>query len=190
MPPLAPRLAILGLVLCAAPSAAAQSPAEIDMQAHMQTYQPAPDDFITRSAALLNRPDLHACGEDKARAGPAPKVVRTMPAPGSTVRPGALVLSVTFDRPMACRANLMDSRFPVPCPGGKDVVVMSPDRRTLSTVCQVEAGASYSMPLVDFVGEGGARSERYDLAFLTSTEAPAVTPRDALAFEKAGPARP
>jgi hypothetical protein len=97
-----------------------------------------------------------------------------------------MVLSVTFDRPMACKANLARSPFPIPCPDGDGAVVISPDRRTLTTVCEVEAGASYIMPLVDFVGAGGAKSERYDLAFTTSAGARLKDARQAQALEKTG----
>jgi hypothetical protein len=127
------------------------------------------------------------CKYDTPIAGPPPKVIRTMPAPGSTVRPGAMVLSVTFDQPMACAANLSNSPFPLPCPGGAGVVIMTPDRHTLTTVCQVEAGASYSMPLVDFISAGGVKSARYDLAFTTSTDAPIANAGEARSLETEGP---
>ena len=98
-----------------------------------------------------------------------------------------MVLSVTFDQPMACAANLSNSPFPLPCPGGAGVVIMTPDRRTLTTVCQVEAGAGYSMPLVDFVGAGGVKSARYDLNFTTSTDAPVADAGVARSLETEGP---
>jgi hypothetical protein len=100
-----------------------------------------------------------------------------------------LVLSVTFDRPMACKAIQAASPFPVPCPAGRGAVLISPDRRTLTTVCVVEAGSAYSMPLVDFVGDGGVKSEPYDLAFTTSTAAPMKDARQAMSLEKEGPVR-
>ena len=149
-------------------------------------YQTDPNSFINQPPTN-GPPGSNGCREGKARAG-APKVVRTMPAPGARVRPGSMVLSVTFDRPMAC-TNLDGSRFPLPCPDGRGAVIISTDRRTLTTVCVVEAGASYSMPIMDFVADGGAKSERYDLAFTTSTEAPLTDPRQAMALEKAGAAR-
>jgi hypothetical protein len=142
-----------------------------------QAYAIVPD-----QAAPVDRP----CLDGKPRPGPEPRVVRTMPAPGSVVRPGAVVLSITFDQPMACQANLSASPFPIPCPGAGDAVLISPDRRTLTTVCVVEAGSSYSMPLVDFVGDGGVKSERYDLAFTTSTDAPVKDARQAMSLEKTG----
>ena len=127
------------------------------------------------------------CQYDAPRADPPPRVVRIMPAPGSTVRPGAMVLSVTFDQPMACAANLSNSPFPLPCPGGPGVVIMTPDRRTLTTVCQVEAGAGYSMPLSDFTSAGGVKSVRYELAFTTSTDAPVADAGQARSLETEGP---
>jgi hypothetical protein len=176
---LAPRLALCTVL--AAGAAAAQPPT---MGMGGMNGPPMQATVHVDSNAVIDQ--SHACVDGKPAGGPAPKVVRTMPAPGSVVRPGAMVLSVTFDRPMACKANLAESRFPVPCPGGGGAVVISLDKRTLTTVCQVEAGASYSMPLVDFPGADGTSSERYDLAFTTSTQTPATDARQAIAFERTG----
>jgi hypothetical protein len=180
---LAPRLYLLAVVTAVAGPAAAQGGGM--MMGPPQNYRLDPNAFTDQPLD----PADHACVDGKPRPGPAPKVVRTLPAPGSLVRPGQMVLSVTFDRPMACKAIQAASPFPIPCPGGAGAVLISPDRRTLTTVCVVEAGAAYSMPLVDFVGDGGARSERYDLAFTTSTAAPIKDARQALALEKSGPAQ-
>jgi hypothetical protein len=176
---------VVRLVLGAAAAAVAGSAAAQAMMTPMEIRPVTPNDLINQSLPQGAR----ACLDGRSRPGPAPKVVRTMPAPGSVVRPGSMVLSVTFDRPMACKANLAESRFPIPCPGGDSAVMISPDRRTLTTVCVVEAGAAYSMPLVDFVGDGGAKSERYDLAFTTSTERPVSDALQAMRLEKAGAAR-
>jgi hypothetical protein len=176
------------LLLCAAVTAIAGPAAAQGGQGAMMSPMPEvrvdPSSFIDQPPAA-NRD----CVDGRAHDGPAPKVVRVMPAPGSVVRPGPMVLSVTFDRPMACKANVTASPFPIPCPGDGKAVLMSPDRRTLTTVCMVEAGASYSMPLADFVGDGGVRSERYDLAFTTATGAPARDARQAISLEKAGPVK-
>jgi hypothetical protein len=173
------------LVLCAALAgpAAAQMPAQMAGQAPINSQPSDPNSFI-------DQPPPRDCTDGPPRPGPAPKVARVMPAPGSVVRPGVMVLRVTFDRPMACKANLAVSPFPIPCPGGSGAVLISLDRRTLTTVCQVEAGASYSMPLVDFIGDGGAKSERYELAFTTSAGPPVTDARQARALEKDGPAQP
>jgi hypothetical protein len=182
---LAPRLVLWVTAAAAvAGSAAAQMPT-------MMQPAPMPNSGLDPNAFANQPPDpgSRACLDGKPRPGPAPRVVSVMPAPGSVVRPGAMVLSVTFDRPMACKANLTQSPFPIPCPGGGGAVVISPDRRTLTTVCEVEAGASYSMPLVDFIGDGGARSERYDLAFTTSAGPPVKDARQAMSLEKLGSAK-
>jgi hypothetical protein len=184
-----PPLLVRRLVLCAAVavlagSARAQMP---NMMGQMDSRGPMPGAVpVDPNGAVFG---ASVCLDGKPRAGPAPKVVRVMPAPGSVVRPGAMVLSVTFDQPMACKANLTASPFPLPCPDGEGAVLISPDRRTLTTVCTVEAGAAYSMPLADFTGDGGAKSERYDLAFTTSTAAPVKDPRQAMGLEKTGPVR-
>ncbi|HEY4029470.1 MAG TPA: hypothetical protein VGM25_03945 [Caulobacteraceae bacterium] len=174
-----------GLALWTAAAAVAGPAAAQTMMSPMEVRPATPNDLINQSLPQGAR----ACLDGKSRPGPAPKVVRIMPAPGSVVRPGAMVLSVTFDRAMACTANLADSRFPIPCPGGDSAVMISPDRRTLTTVCVVEAGAAYSMPLVDFVGGDGVKSERYDLLFTTSTDTPVADVLQAMRLEKTGPAR-
>ncbi len=176
------RLVLCAIVTAVAGPAAAQG--QGGMMGPMTSYSIDPNAFIDQPSD----PGAHACVDGKPHDGPAPKVVRIMPAPGSVVRPGAMVLSVTFDRPMACKANQTASPFPIPCPAEGKAVLISPDRRTLTTVCVVEPGASYSMPLVDFVGDGGAKSERYDLLFTTSTAAPVKDARQALSLEKAGSA--
>jgi hypothetical protein len=148
-----------------------------------------PNSFTDNSPGGPPEPAVE-CRDETSPGAQPPKVVRTMPAPGSVVRPGSMVLSVTFDQPMACKANLANgSPFPIPCPGDKAAVVFTPDRRTLTTVCEVEAGASYSMPIVDFVSAKGAKSGHYDLAFTTSNDAPVTDVNRALAQEKAGPVR-
>ena len=191
MATLAPRLALCATMVAAAAPAAAQMPNMMNgqgpMTGSMPGYQADPNAIVSqppgRAASREN------CVDGRTRAGPPPKVTRTMPAPGTMVRPGAIVLSITFDRPMACGANLHTSHFPLPCPDGDGAVIISADRRTLTTVCVVEAGSSYSMPIADFVADGGTRSERYDLVFTTSTEAPLTDPRRAMALEKSGPAK-
>jgi hypothetical protein len=182
---LAPRLCLCAAVTAFAGPAAAQGPMMGPMMSTAPDYRTDPNSFIDQPGG----PDAHACVDGRPRPGPSPRVVRVMPAPGSVVRPGPMVLSVTFDQPMSCKANTTASPFPIPCPGAGDAVLVSPDRRTLTTVCVVEGGASYSMPLVDFVGDGGMKSERYDLSFTTSTAAPVKDARQALALEKAGPAQ-
>jgi hypothetical protein len=153
------------------------------------------------NAAIMNyRPDASAwsdqpppwrgCVERQTKTAAAPRVVKTMPAPGSVVRPGPMVLSVTFDQPMACEANLAKgSPFPVPCPADKAAVVIASDQRTLTTVCQVEAGASYSMPIDGFISAKGAKADRYELQFTTSSGEPVRDARQALTMEKVGSVR-
>jgi hypothetical protein len=175
------------LALCVAAAAALAGPAAAQGgQGAMMA--PTPDYQRDPNASINQPPDPNArpCLDAKPRLGPAPKVVRVMPAPGSVVRPGPMVLSVTFDQPMACKANQAVSPFPIPCPGDGKAVLISPDQRTLTTVCVVEAGSAYSMPLVDFVGGGGGRSERYDLAFTTSSGPPVTDARQAMGLEKVG----
>lgn len=167
----------------------AQINAEASANAAIMNYRPDPSTFFDQPP-LWGGDTARGCAERQAKDAAAPKVVRIMPAPGSVVRPGPMVLSVTFDQPMACKANTASgSPFPVPCPGDKAAVVVAPDQRTLTTVCEVEAGASYSMPIDGFVSAKGAKSGRYELVFTTSTAEPVTDARQALVMEKAAPVR-
>ena len=162
------KTACLALALSAVAGAAAAqqgqgtplTPEQINAEAYtnsvIQNYHPDPSSFFDQPPPL--RTDTaRDCVERQAKDATAPKVVRTMPAPGSVVRPGQMVLSVTFDQPMACRANTANgSPFPVPCPGDRAAVLVAPDQRTLTTVCDVEAGAqAYGRQLSDLFREAG-----------------------------------
>jgi hypothetical protein len=105
---------------------------------------------------------------------PHPRVVSSYPAPGATVRPGILVVSVTFDLPMTCNGQFAaDPPLLDPCPGGDRVMTMSPDRRTIRTTCQVAKNRRYGLWLnrrapYDFIGLSGWPAEPYELTFITS----------------------
>jgi hypothetical protein len=110
-----------------------------------------------------------------------PKVVSTFPAKGSVVRPGLLVVRVTFNQPMACD-GLLAAAPPLenPCPGTPQQMLLSYDRKTVRTVCLVAPGAAYGLWLSQdptahsFMGLAGLPSESYRLNFSTSV-GPAVT---------------
>lgn len=108
-----------------------------------------------------------------------PKVVSSFPQKGQVVRPGLLVIRVTFDQPMACSGVFTpDAPREDPCPGERREMLLSLDRRTVRTVCIVEAGKPYGAwvtrdPVAhSFVGLGGLPSEAYRLAFTTSDAPP------------------
>jgi hypothetical protein len=110
-----------------------------------------------------------------------PKVVSTFPAKGSVVRPGLLVVRVTFNQPMACD-GLLTAAPPLenPCPGTPQEMLLSYDRKTVRTVCLLAPGADYAVWLSQdptahsFMGLAGLPSESYRLNFSTSA-GPAVT---------------
>ena len=117
-----------------------------------------------------------------------PNVVSTFPKRSAVIRPGLLVVRVTFDRPMACDgAFTPDPPLPNPCPGADRTMLLSYDRRTVRTVCMVEPGAQYGLWVSrdpagqSFVGLAGLPSLPYRLTFSTSSEAPIATVCDALA---------
>lgn len=110
-----------------------------------------------------------------------PKVVSTYPQKNAVVRPGLLIVRVTFNQPMACDGSFSpDPPLEDPCPGFHRDMLLSYDRKTVRTVCIVEPNAQYGLrmsqdPTVNsFMGLSGLPSQPYRLDFSTSAE-PAVT---------------
>ena len=110
-----------------------------------------------------------------------PRVVSSFPARGAEVRPGLLVVRVTFDQPMAC-AGAFDAAPPLPnpCPGAARQMLLSYDRRTVRTVCAVEPGVRYGLSLGQdpnaetFLGLAGLPAAPSKILFTTTT-GPAVS---------------
>ena len=120
-----------------------------------------------------------------------PKIVSSFPARGAVVRPGVLVVRVTFDRPMACAGVFSDDPpFHNPCPGFIQHMLLSYDRLTVRTACVVEPNVTYGAWIskdvaygawvsnfsqdTEFVSLTGSPSKEYEFRFSTSAE-PAVT---------------
>ena len=113
---------------------------------------------------------------------PAPKLVSTYPARGQVVRPGLLVVRLSFDLPMACRgslgARLLDSD---PCAeAGVQNWRLSYDRKHLRILCKIKPGKRYSLWInrntaEDFQGLGGLRPEASELSFSVSDAATVAT---------------
>ncbi len=117
-----------------------------------------------------------------------PKVVSTFPARDAVVRPGLLVVRVTFNQPMACDGSLTRvAPYLNPCPGSSRQMLLSYDRRTVRTVCVVEPNSRYGLGVSQdptdrsFMGLAGLPSEAYRLTFSTSGEPAVTTVCDAMA---------
>src|SRR3569833_1366360 len=60
-----------------------------------------------------------------------PKLVSTYPARGATIRPGVVILRLTFDKPMTCDGLLgVDGARANPCPAPLEEPLYSRDRHT------------------------------------------------------------
>ena len=107
----------------------------------------------------------------------------TYPAQGQIVRPGVLVLRVTFDLPMACwtqrSLQMMDTH-----PGGVCITDHAQNwtlhrlRVDWTVVCRLEPKTHYSLQLKNFKGLSGRQADPYTLVFDTSDEAPVLTERE------------
>jgi len=116
-----------------------------------------------------------------------PKVVSSFPARGDVIRPGLLVVRVTFDQPMACAGNFTAAPpLQNPCPGTPRDMLLSLDRKTIRTLCMVEADTRYGLWVTQdptthsFMGLAGLPSEPYRFSFATSSEAAVTSICDAM----------
>ena len=131
-----------------------------------------------RCLAARNPPD---------KAVPAPRLVSTYPAKGQVVRPGLLVVRLTFDLPMACQGALGAGFFQLnPCTESRTQTwTLSYDRLNMRVLCRVKPKTSYGLwinrrSVEDFKGLGGHRPDAYELTFDTSDDAPVATVADAV----------
>ena len=103
----------------------------------------------------------------------APSVVRTEPASGAAVAPGALKLSVTFDRAMRPGNFSFVQKDAATYPDcGRNVPAQSADGRTFTLDCTVEPGRSYevwfnSPPYMNFKAVDGTPAVPFQLKFRT-----------------------
>lgn len=102
----------------------------------------------------------------------APAVVRTSPASGAVVAPGAAVLSVTFDQAMAEGSFSYVQKSAETFPQCAFPAKLSPDGRTFAVNCTLEPGRDYeiwfnSPPYMNFKSASGAPAEPHQLLFRT-----------------------
>jgi hypothetical protein len=162
---------------------------------------PGPNGYYNQNQAATDVPQLFGfaslsnksagrlgCMAGSAKTRNRPRVVATFPARGAVVRPGLVVVRVTFDQPMACDASFDGvSDLPNPCPGRWREVTLSQDRRSFRTVCEVRAGTRYRMTLRSFRNSHGLAVPA-DVTFSTSGFAPIASIREALAEDTGLPA--
>ena len=120
-----------------------------------------------------------------------PKVVSSFPSNGAVVRPGLLVIRVTFDQPMACDGFFLGAGPRLnPCPGSAQQLVLTYDRRTVRIVCVVQPSTQYGLGLSTdlavktFTGLSGLPSVPYHLYFATSEGPMVATVCDALSADE------
>ena len=112
--------------------------------------------------------------------GPAPRLTASYPAAGQAVAPGVLVLSVTFDQPMAPESFGFS-----PQAGGEAPQCLATPRlldggKTFILLCRTWPGKTYTVALSGFVTVSGARLEPGTLAFTTTVGDPVRTVADAI----------
>jgi hypothetical protein len=135
---------------------------------------------------------------------PPPVVESIYPADGAVVRPGVLIVRITFNVAMSCNGIFL-KRPPMdkPCDNPqRQVFMLSYDRRTIRMRCKVSPNRRYGfrlnddpaydqlrpdiVPNVDFISLAGSPLRPFELAFttssgpeLTSVEAAEAEDRDA-----------
>lgn len=75
-----------------------------------------------------------------------PKIVSTFPAQGDVVRPGVLVVRITFDRPMSCDGFFFsDPILNQACRKIEQDMLLSLDRMTVRTICHPPGSSTFSL---------------------------------------------
>ncbi len=120
-------------------------------------------------------------------------VVSAFPEEGAVVRPGLLVVRVTFSRPMACNGEILEAPpLQSPCPTTVQHLLLSYDRRTVRTVCVVDPNIHYGAMLNEdpkvhsFISLDGAPAAPHRFDFTTSSEPPISDVCEALAEDREG----
>jgi hypothetical protein len=123
-----------------------------------------------------------------------PKIVSTYPRQGEVVRPGLLIMRVTFDMPMTCSGFFAVSPGRKnPCAASEQHFLMTFDHKTVRVACVVEPDTHYVLQLNGWVGMpdgvsatpqfvslGGQPLDVSHMRFSVSGAAPIDTIRDAL----------
>jgi hypothetical protein len=118
---------------------------------------------------------------------PAPVIESTFPAKGAVVRPGVLVLRITFNVAMSCNGVFL-SHAPLERPCGEARLQdfrLSYDRRTIRMKCVVSPNRHYGLRMnhdptpdqlrpdilgkVNFVSLAGTSMQPFELEFSTSS---------------------
>jgi hypothetical protein len=131
------------------------------------------------------------CLPAKSMPTPAPTIVSTFPTEGQVVRPGLLVIRITFDRPMTCGGFLQGlAGLPNPCPPQTQTFIQSFDHKTIRTLCLTHPGQAYGVVVGDpteaFVSLDWQQALPLTLRFATSGEAAETSLQGALAEDAGG----
>ncbi|MGZ3404163.1 MAG: hypothetical protein ACXWKN_14470 [Phenylobacterium sp.] len=177
------RVALVGLVLggAAPPSAALAAQANEAPAVASET-----DELTVTASAVCLDPKLD-------RSAPRPKVLSTFPADGAMVRPGVLVLRVTFDQPMSCKGFFTGlPKLRNPCPLGHQQWVLSFDRKTIRTICRAEPMGSYGVGVSDdpdatFLSLAGRALPPLEFRFSTSAAPDVLSTSESLGEDPANP---
>ena len=77
-----------------------------------------------------------------------PKIVSTYPRQDEVVRPGLLILRITFDQPMACSGFFVSGPGRKnPCSSSEQHFLMSFDHKTVRVACFIEPDVRYTLHL-------------------------------------------
>ena len=137
---------------------------------------------------LVVRPQPKCLPAENAPA-PAPKIVSVYPAEAQVVRPGYLVVRITFDRPMACSGFLVRfAELANPCPAQEQTFIWTFDHKTIRTLCMTRPGQTYGLAIgggcsLPFVSLDGQHAQPFAIRFRTSDSAGATSVQDALAAD-------
>jgi hypothetical protein len=119
---------------------------------------PKADTTVSEVVVIANRPptveELTVVAQAKCLPAKArlrsdrPKIVSTYPQQDEVVRPGLLILRITFDQPMTCSGFFATAPGRKnPCSSSEQHFLMSYDHKTVRVACVIEPGARYTLYL-------------------------------------------
>jgi hypothetical protein len=161
-------------VLAQPPALAPSSPAAPEADPNAST-----DELTITAQASCLPPKRDTAGEP-------PQVVSTFPAHGQVVRPGVLYLRVTFNEPMTCKGYFSAmAHMKSPCANGRQVWLLSFDRKTIRTLCHTEASSQYGVRVsgaaeAQLISLGGRALAPYEFSFMTNSGPEITSTSDSL----------
>ena len=180
-------VAFLGALPAAVPASSATAPGVDNSNVVSELVVIANRPPTVEELAVVARAECLPAKHEKGST--PPEIVSTYPRRDREIRPGLVILRITFDKPMACSGFI---EAPIgttnPCSNTQHFL-MTFDHKTIRVPCVVQAGKSYDLWLNNlnfdplFTSLQWQRLAPYRMSFKVSSAAPIQTIPDALSAD-------